>query len=201
MWLGSFLLIIHFYMHSEHASHVTLCANKLLTRLVNSDEYDSEEELHNVTYGISSDPLAHFAIVFAALIHDVDHTGLPNAQLVKDNAPVAVRFQSKSVAEQNSTHIGWELLMDKRFERLRKCIYQTNVERKRFRQLVINSVMATDIADRKVIAQRNAKWERAFRKPANPETSAQQLHVRSYHSDSTNGPCTPHLLVASCCPR
>ncbi|CAJ1948357.1 unnamed protein product [Cylindrotheca closterium] len=159
----------------EHASHVTLCANKLLTRLVNSDEYDSEEELHNVTYGISSDPLTHFAIVFSALIHDVDHSGLPNAQLVKDQKPVAIRFNNKSVAEQNSTHIGWELLMDKRFERLRKCIYQTNTERKRFRQLVINSVMATDIADRKVIAQRNLKWERAFRKPTKPETSPAQI--------------------------
>lgn len=153
---------------------MTLCANKLLTRLVNS-EYDSEEELHNVTYGISSDPLTHFAIVFAALIHDVDHTGLPNAQLVKDKAPVALRFNKKSVAEQNSTHIGWELLMDKRFERLRKCIYQTNVERKRFRQLVINSIMATDIADRKVIAQRNSKWERAFRKSTKPDTSPMHL--------------------------
>jgi class 3 adenylate cyclase len=148
----------------EHASHVTLCANKLLNRLINSDEYETEEELHDATYGISSDPLAHFAIVFSALIHDVDHTGLPNAQLVKDQNEVAVKFKNKSVAEQNSTHIGWQLLMNKRFERLRKCIYQTNVERKRFRQLVINSIMATDIADRKANENREMKWERAFRK-------------------------------------
>ena len=59
----------------EHASHVTLCANKLLNRLINSDEYESEEALHNSTFGISSDPLTHFAIVFAALIHDADHQG------------------------------------------------------------------------------------------------------------------------------
>jgi hypothetical protein len=148
----------------EHASHVTLCANKLLNRLINSDEYDTEVELHDSTFGISSDPLTHFAIVFAALIHDADHTGLPNAQLVKDHHDLANRFENKSVAEQNSVHMGWEMLMDPRFERLRKCIYQTNVERKRFRQLTINSVMATDIADREVNEARQNKWDRAFRR-------------------------------------
>lgn len=149
----------------EHASHVTLCANKLLNRLINSDEYESEEALHNATFGISSDPLTHFAIVFSALIHDADHTGVPNAQLIKDKHDLAVKFDNKSVAEQNSVHLGWELLMDPRFERLRKCIYQTNVERKRFRQLVINGVLATDIADRAVNENRQVKWDKAFNSP------------------------------------
>ena len=159
----------------EHASHVTLCANKLLNRLINSDEYDTEEELHDSTFGISSDPLTHFAIVFAALIHDADHTGLPNAQLVKDSHDMARKFDNRSVAEQNSVHLGWEMLMDPRFERLRKCIYQTNVERKRFRQLVINSVMATDIADRQVNENRQSKWDKAFRRSPGDGASALQI--------------------------
>jgi hypothetical protein len=158
----------------EHASHVTLCANKLLNRLINSDEYDSEEALHDATFGISSDPLTHFAIVFAALIHDVDHTGLPNAQLVKDGHELAAKFNQRSVAEQNSVHMGWEILMDSRFERLRMCIYQTNVERKRFRQLVINSVLATDIADRQINEERQVKWERAFAETKASEQSGLQ---------------------------
>lgn len=160
----------------EHASHVTLCVNKLLNRLINSEEYDTEEELHNATFGISSDPLTHFAIVFAALIHDADHTGLPNAQLVKDGSELAKDFNNKSVAEQNSVHIGWEMLMDPRFERLRKCIYQTNVERKRFRQLVINSVLATDIADKNINENRQYKWDRAFSEQQSPgEPSSLQI--------------------------
>lgn len=159
----------------EHASHVTLCANKLLNRLVNSDEYKSEEALHDATYGISSDPLAHFAIVFAALIHDVEHTGLPNAQLVKDNAEVAEKFSNISVAEQNSAFLGWNLLMEPRFQPLRQCIYQTNVERKRFRQLVINCIMATDIADRKNNERKQMKWDRAFRRTVNPDSTHMQI--------------------------
>eukprot|EP00980_Cylindrotheca_fusiformis_P025515 scaffold13958_cov118-Cylindrotheca_fusiformis.AAC.1 len=32
-------------------------------------------------YGITSDPLTQFAVVFSAVIHDVDHPGVPNTQL------------------------------------------------------------------------------------------------------------------------
>jgi 3'5'-cyclic nucleotide phosphodiesterase len=77
----------------EHASHVTMSASKLLGRLAkrssgDDDRHgDSEREIHNATFGISSDPLLQFAIVFASLIHDVDHTGLTNAQLVQQKAP------------------------------------------------------------------------------------------------------------------
>jgi hypothetical protein len=175
-----------------------LCANKLLNRLINSDEYETEEELHDATYGISSDPLAHFAIVFAALIHDVDHTGLPNAQLVKDQTEVAAKFKNKSVAEQNSTHLGWQMLMDKRFERLRKCIYQTNVERKRFRQLVINSIMATDIADRKANENRQLKWDRAF--PKLPKAVAKAGKTPVQFLEDTNRKATAvieHIIQVS----
>ena len=101
--------------------------------------------------------------------------GLPNSQLVKENDDLAIKFDKKSVAEQNSVHLGWEMLMDPRFERLRKCIYQTNVERKRFRQLVINSVLATDIADREVNDDRKIKWGRAFRSKLPKDPTPLQL--------------------------
>lgn len=37
-----------------------------------------------ISAGISSDPLSQFAVVFGALIHDVDHVGVSNAQLIKE---------------------------------------------------------------------------------------------------------------------
>jgi hypothetical protein len=55
--------------------------------------------LHDHTYGITSDPLTQFACVFAALIHDVDHVGVLNTQLVQENAPLATLYEGKSVAE------------------------------------------------------------------------------------------------------
>jgi hypothetical protein len=145
----------------EHASHVTLAANKLLQRLCKQGSL-SDIELHEHTFGISSDPITQFSIVFAALIHDVGHVGVPNSTLVATNEAIAVRYKGKSVAEQNSFSLGWQLLMDPKYTSLRSCIYKTNVERKRFRQVVTNAVMATDIADRDVNNERKLKWEKAF---------------------------------------
>jgi 3'5'-cyclic nucleotide phosphodiesterase len=38
----------------------------------------------------------------AALIHDVDHQGIPNFVLVQEKSPLAAKYNNKSVAEQNS---------------------------------------------------------------------------------------------------
>ena len=42
-----------------------------INELRNSATKKNELELHDFSYGISSDPLSQFAVVFAALIHDV----------------------------------------------------------------------------------------------------------------------------------
>lgn len=160
----------------EHASHVTMSANKLMNRIVVPEDVDYEqgdakrkqdlialaERVHNSTFGISSDPLAQFAIIFSALIHDVDHTGLPNSQLVKEGVSTAIRFQGLSVAEQNSVSVAWSLLMEPEYEKLRMTIFPTASECKRFRQLVVNVVLATDIIDSKLQQLRKNRWDKAF---------------------------------------
>lgn len=119
-------------------------------------------KLHDHTYGITSDPLTQFACVFSALIHDVDHSGVPNSQLIKEDAQVAALYKNKSVAEQNSVDLAWNMLQEERFRALRCAIHETEEQRSRFRQLVVNSVMATDIMDKDLKALRNSRWERAF---------------------------------------
>eukprot|EP00980_Cylindrotheca_fusiformis_P011350 scaffold2626_cov159-Cylindrotheca_fusiformis.AAC.1 len=156
----------------EHASHVTASVKKLLARIVNVDEgnglgagspSDSVDlvDLAGHSYGITSDPLTQFAVVFSAIIHDVDHPGVPNAQLVKENARWA-QIYKKSVAEQKSVDIAWDILMSDEYAGLRACIYQTEEDLQRFRQLVVNTVMATDIVDKELQALRKARWETAF---------------------------------------
>ena len=86
-----------------------------------------------------ANPNVH-SILCSALIHDVDHTGVPNATLVEEGADIAKLYKNKSVAEQNSVDIAWDLLMDQNFKDLRDCIYKTETERIRFRQLVVNTV-------------------------------------------------------------
>jgi class 3 adenylate cyclase len=155
----------------EHASHVILSATKLLKRIVNPNEVGpnqkqdiTSEDLHEHTYGIGTDPLTQFSVVFSALIHDVGHTGVPNGQLAKEDPALAEKYTNKSVAEQNSVDIAWDLLLLPHFQNLRACIYQSETEYQRFRHLVVNSVMATDIFDKDLKALRNSRWDKAFHK-------------------------------------
>jgi 3'5'-cyclic nucleotide phosphodiesterase/Adenylate and Guanylate cyclase catalytic domain len=151
----------------DHASHVVMSVVKLMSRIVAPSVVplqgrNAASKLHDHTYGITSDPLTQFACVFSALIHDVDHTGVPNSQLIKENSKIASLYKNKSVAEQNSVDLAWDLLMEDSYSDLRSCIYATESEMKRFRQLVVNSVMATDIMDKDLKTLRNNRWDKAF---------------------------------------
>eukprot|EP00980_Cylindrotheca_fusiformis_P011198 scaffold2563_cov124-Cylindrotheca_fusiformis.AAC.29 len=165
----------------EHANHVTASVKKLLTRIVSTGASNGLGRGHNSnrniaenlngvdlvdlaghSYGITSDPLTQFSVVFSAIIHDLDHPGVPNSQLVKENARCAQIHKNKSVAEQNSVELAWDMLMQDEYEDLRACIYQTKEDLHRFRQLVVNTVMATDIVDKELQALRKARWEAAF---------------------------------------
>ncbi|CAJ1949207.1 unnamed protein product [Cylindrotheca closterium] len=155
-----------------HASHVTMASNKLLSRVVTPDDslYGDTKRvqkgfhmrLHDYTYGLTSDPTTQFAIVFSALVHDVDHRGVSNSQLVKEETEEALKYSGKSVAEQHSIDIAWQVLMDPSLERLRQCLYSSDEEYQRFRQLVVNCVIATDIFDKGLKDLRNKRWEMAF---------------------------------------
>ena len=114
--------------------------------------------------------MTQFACAFSALIHDLDHPGVPNARLIEEGAELAHFYNNKAIAEQNSLELAFGLLMDKQFEALRKAIYTNETEMKTFRELVINSIMATDIVDKDLKALRNARWEKAFSKDAEKET-------------------------------
>lgn len=150
-----------------------MSVSKLLSRIVAPDEVLQDNDdggkedqlasnLHDHTYGITSDPLTQFSVVLAALIHDVDHSGVSNAQLIKEGAKIAKVFKQKSVAEQNSIVLAWDRLMESRLTALRGCIYSDPEELKRFRQLMVNTVMATDIFDKELSNLRKNRWDRAF---------------------------------------
>jgi class 3 adenylate cyclase len=142
----------HFHNY-EHACHVTMSANKLLSRIVVPANLESSaigsglglKQAHDYTYGLTSDPLTQFAVVFSAIVHDIDHHGVSNAQLTKENNRLASVYQEKSIAEQNSIDLAFEILTASTYSELVSCICADEKEYKRFRQLVINCVMATDM--------------------------------------------------------
>ncbi|KAG7339562.1 adenylate and guanylate cyclase catalytic domain containing protein [Nitzschia inconspicua] len=157
----------------RHATQVAMNVNKLLNRIIAPDlESPTAEALHDHSYGITSDPLTKFAVVFSALIHDCDHPGVPNMQLVKENTLQAKAYKNKSIAEQNSLDIAWMLLMEPQYANLRSAIYCTKEEFIRFRKLVVNTVMATDIVDADLKKLRNDRWDAVFQKsPASIKNS------------------------------
>lgn len=122
---------------------------KLMNRIVAPDgAYEASGDgkkdeiastLHDYTYGITSDPLTQFACVFAALIHDADHPGVPNSQLVKEQSPMASIYKNKSIAEQNSVDLAWDMFMQDSFSNLRATICASDEEKRRFRELVVNT--------------------------------------------------------------
>jgi len=161
----------------DHASHVVMSVTKLMSRIVAPSELDCEDDrfvktLHDHTYGITSDPLTQFACAFSALIHDVDHLGVPNPQVVKERPALAEMYKNRSVAEQNSLDLSWDLFMHAKFENLRRVLCGTKEELRRFRQLVVNAVMATDIMDKELKELRNGRWTKAFQERSDEGTKA-----------------------------
>jgi 3'5'-cyclic nucleotide phosphodiesterase/Adenylate and Guanylate cyclase catalytic domain len=154
----------------DHACHVAMSVSKVLKRIITPDldivQVKSnkclEAHLHDYTYGITSDPLAVLAIMFSALIHDVDHRGVSNVQLMKEEPMMSSMYRSQSVAEQNSLELAWNLLMEEQFTSLRASMFATNEDMMRFRQVMINVVLATDIFDKNLNDARKIRWKKAF---------------------------------------
>ncbi|KAL7556387.1 hypothetical protein ACA910_014129 [Epithemia clementina (nom. ined.)] len=180
----------------SHASHVAMSVDKLLKRIIAPDIVVDEKsassnatshgayvglQLHDYTHGITSDPLTQFAIVFSALIHDVDHHGVSNIQLSKENPTLARVYRNKSIAEQNSIDVAWNVLMRQDdFQALRNCIYTDKNELTRFRQTVINVVLATDIFDKELNELRKQRWNNAFsEKCVMPEFKQEDTNVKA----------------------
>jgi hypothetical protein len=141
-----------------------------------SEEFLSQGE----RFGLTSDPLAKFACMFAVLVHDVDHPGVSNAQLVVEGSADAQAYGFKSVAEQKSIDIAWEILHDSSYGDLRKAICASQEETRRFRQLWVNLVISTDLLDADLRDARDRRWRAAFPEtPFDAHVSDEQRNLRS----------------------
>ena len=82
--------------------------------------------------------------------------------MIKENDPIARLYKHRSVAEQNSVDISWDLLMDEEYDDLRAAIYDSQEELQHFRNMVVNIVLATDIFDKHMKTIRDNRWDKAF---------------------------------------
>jgi len=151
----------------EHACHVAMSTHGLMVQITESykaQHHQEEGSSNDLAYlgRITSNPVCHFALVFSALVHDVDHAGISNMDLIQNRDEMAELYENKSVAEQNSMDIAWELLMDESYKNLQQVLYTTKSELRLLRQLAVNSIMATDIFDNDAKESREKRWNQAF---------------------------------------
>uniref|UniRef100_U3FBT9 Phosphodiesterase n=1 Tax=Micrurus fulvius TaxID=8637 RepID=U3FBT9_MICFL len=111
----------------------------------------------NYGYLASNIPaLELMALYVAAAMHDYDHPGRTNAFLVATNAPQAVLYNDRSVLENHHAASAWSLFLS-----LPEYNFLSNLDHvqfKRFRFLVIEAILATDLKKHfDFLAEFNAK--------------------------------------------
>jgi 3'5'-cyclic nucleotide phosphodiesterase len=142
---------------------------------------------------IFQDPMTQFAVCLSALLHDLDHPGVTNTTLVNEKAEMALLYGNKSVAEQNSVSLAWSLLMEDDFLELRTAIYCNKEEFLHFRQLMVNTILATDIMDKDLKALREDRWKKAFSVQNGQHDQANSSYARNRKATIV----IEHLIQAS----
>jgi len=202
------------YHKFEHATHVAESTDRifsLITAAYASSTGSSPATTPTLpqrsSHGVSFDPMILFAMIFGAVVHDVEHQGVGNQQLVREMDPLAVKYDNVSVAENNSIAVSFVLLKADRFCKLRECMFggaldsygynkrEEQVLRNvleqdecRFRQVVSNVIAATDIASADQRKTVQSRWEVAYRR----EPQHQHRNVtRIIH-----GECTIHAEIS-----
>lgn len=116
---------------------------------------------------------------------------------MKEKHTLASVYQ-RSIAELNSFDLAWQLLMEDCYKELRGAIYSNESEFRRFRQLMVNIVMATDIMDKELGALRKERWNKAF--ASSESDSKSMLMMELCDEENVNRRATivlEHIIQAS----
>ncbi|CAI9716861.1 cGMP-inhibited 3 3' [Octopus vulgaris] len=146
-----------YYLTTQGIPGFQQCSADFFTRHGSSSESESDSTdkcgyTHRArnnlddSYGIMGanfPALELMALYTAAAMHDYDHPGRTNAFLVATHAPQAVMYNDRSVLENYHAASSWALLLeDHKYNFL--CGLDS-AEFKRFRFLVIEAILATDL--------------------------------------------------------
>ncbi|XP_039625699.1 cGMP-inhibited 3',5'-cyclic phosphodiesterase A isoform X3 [Polypterus senegalus] len=120
-----------------------------------SKTYGNQEDRYGCLSG-NIPALELMALYVAAAMHDYDHPGRTNAFLVATSAPQAVLYNDRSVLENHHAASAWNLFMSR--PEYNFLVNLDHVEFKRFRFLVIEAILATDLKKHfDFLAEFNAK--------------------------------------------
>jgi hypothetical protein len=126
----------------EHASHVTISMNKLVDLFQKaSNSFTSDvEAAPSITLRDSS---IYFVLVFAALVHDVGHTGKPN-KVLEETQHILYKKYKLSCQEKNSIDIALNLLSYRKYQNFRKMVYYI-INKDRFEKILRWAILSTDV--------------------------------------------------------
>mmetsp|Transcript_24586 Transcript_24586/g.58326 ORF Transcript_24586/g.58326 Transcript_24586/m.58326 type:complete len:277 (+) Transcript_24586:419-1249(+) len=96
------------YHSFKHCYHVTISTNKLIDLIL--QDSTPETARPPTTYGFRDDPLMQFCLLFSALVHDVDHRGIPNRQFANEDDELAIKYNDQSIAENHSLYLAFSEL-------------------------------------------------------------------------------------------
>ncbi|KAL7401086.1 hypothetical protein ABVT39_022678 [Epinephelus coioides] len=138
-------------IHTDAENGITPGATGFLVSKMNSVLEDGYGSLAGLIPGLEL-----MALYVAAAMHDYDHPGRTNAFLVATSAPQALLYNDRSVLENHHAAAAWNLFMSRpEFNFLANL---EHVEFKRFRFLVIEAILATDLKKHfDFLAEFNAK--------------------------------------------
>lgn len=142
----------------QRTYHVVLSANKLIDLMLSTDGAGRQPP----TFGLRNDPVALFGLLFAALIHDVEHMGVTNQQMVQEDDQLALQFNDTSIHEQRSLHLAFREFLKDSYSELRTILFETSENYRQFRSLVINAVLSTDLGSPERAQVNKSKWLEAF---------------------------------------
>lgn len=116
----------------------------------------SVEEASYGIMGANFTSLELMALYVAAAMHDYDHPGRTNAFLVSTHAKEAILYNDRSVLENHHAAAAWSLLLNS--DECNFLKYLDKAEFKRFRYLVIEAILATDLKRHfEIVAEFNSK--------------------------------------------
>lgn len=140
---------------------MTLCSQPGLNQIAEDELTDNSLKPKEVPK-LSIDPRLQFASMFAALIHDVGHNGTSNQSLSEDASELATGHEVTTKVQLRSFQIAWDLFTESEFSAFRTSVCHTTEEEERFRQLVLDLVLATDLEDDDQMKDRQERWRQAF---------------------------------------
>uniref|UniRef100_UPI0037E8CEE2 cGMP-inhibited 3',5'-cyclic phosphodiesterase 3A-like n=1 Tax=Semicossyphus pulcher TaxID=241346 RepID=UPI0037E8CEE2 len=138
-------------IHTDSENGITPGATGFLVSKMNSVLTEGYGSLAGLIPGLEL-----MALYVAAAMHDYDHPGRTNAFLVATSAPQALLYNDRSVLENHHAASAWNLFMSR--PEYNFLVNLEHVEFKRFRFLVIEAILATDLKKHfDFLAEFNAK--------------------------------------------